>query len=155
MNVKTLKFRGATFVNETIISKLIAISIKVKANKIEKVLLFVSNDEGIDFVVDSGANSHMVNNVNILSDTRKLEELIGVASKKARKMEAKMVGEIQTNVFEMKNVLYVLDLLRSLMSVNALTNKECEVLFKKNTVEISKNNKVLLKGAKNPNGFIR
>ncbi|KAJ1518979.1 hypothetical protein ONE63_011433 [Megalurothrips usitatus] len=113
-----------------------------------------ANEKGnIKFIVDSGCNNHMTNDAGILTDTMSCDNVPINSAKKGASMISYMTGHLETKVVDLKNVSFVPDLSRNLMSVNKITENNGEVHFKKNEVLIYKEDKVVLKGEKNTNGL--
>lgn len=98
------------------------------------------------FVVDSGCTSHMTKDLNILDNIEEVTTEISIANNSS--MIANQIGTVNANNCQLKKTLYVPDLTQNLMSVNAITNNSGTVLFTKEKVEVSKNNKVILTGKK-------
>lgn len=105
-----------------------------------------------NFVVDSGATTHMVNNKNILSEIKDYKSEIGIA-KKNQKLEAEAVGTVNGEQCILNEVLYVPELSKNLLSVHAVTERDGEVTFKKNKVIVFKNGQKVLEGKKQENGL--
>lgn len=128
---------------------------KNKTNKDNKGKLsfLVQKNPGVNFIIDSGATAHMVNDPQLLNKTRIICQRIGTANKHGKQMEAKLSGEVETNNCILNDVLYVPDLSRNLMSVSAMTDKNLEVRFKKGKVQVYKDNEVVLEGFKQQSGI--
>lgn len=108
--------------------------------------------QDFEFVVDSGASSHMANDVNLFSTLEDKRGEIKVA-KKNETMVAEGKGKIMSEKCILNNVTYIPDLSRNLLSVNEITNKGGEVKFTKEEVIITKENEEILKGTKQRNGL--
>lgn len=101
------------------------------------------------FCVDSGSTSHMTKDENLLTETWETEPVTIRLAKKDNNMISNVEGNIETNDIIFKNVTYVPDLTRNLLSVSAITEFDNKVLFTKDKVEIiNKNSEVILKGKK-------
>ena len=68
-------------------------------------------------------------------------------------MEAKAVGELITENCILKNVILVPKLTKNLLFVNVITDKDGEVKFTKDKVEILLNKRNYLKGSRGLNGL--
>lgn len=106
------------------------------------------------WIVDSGSTSNMTNNSQAMRNIKKMSSTVGVA-KSSESMEAIAKGTIIFDKCSLKEVLYVPQLSANLLSVNAITKNSGEVLFTKDEVIISKNNKPILKGMKTDNGLFK
>lgn len=105
------------------------------------------------FVVDSGCTpNHMTNDLSILENVKENNKNISVA-KKNLCMQQIAVGDVGADQCNLMNVSYVPELRTNLMSVNAITENNGEVLFSKDKVQIMKNDTVVLEGYKNNNGL--
>lgn len=104
------------------------------------------------FIVDSGCTTHLTRTENILKNEKSINTKIHTA-KKNEQLISEKAGKIETKDFYIDNVLYVPNLEENLLSVNALTEKDAEVIFTKKNVIIKKNNTEILKGKKNTNGL--
>lgn len=106
------------------------------------------------WIVDSGSTSNMTNNKKYIQEMKQINSVIGVA-KSAESMVAKGSGSIDFDKCRLEDVMYVPELNANLLSVNAITKNEGEVLFAKNEVIISHKNKIILKGEKLSNGLFQ
>lgn len=104
------------------------------------------------FVVDSGSSSHMANSRDMFSDLENTSSSIQVA-KKNENMKSEGKGSIEGSACVLKDVLFVPDLRKNLLSVNAITNNGGEVVFTKEKVLIKKNDKKILEGIKSDKGL--
>lgn len=110
-------------------------------------------EENCQFVIDSGATAHMVNDINLYQKQLEIvEKEVGVAKKNAS-MKVHGKGTVVTDNCVLEDVLYVPDLTRNLLSVKAITEKDGQVTFKNNKVYVSKNNSILFEGEKSKNGL--
>lgn len=102
--------------------------------------------------MDSGASTHMVNDKTLFCflNDKKSEILV---AKKNETMKAEGQGQITGVECILKNVTYVPDLSKNLLSVNAITNNGGEVKFTKDGVIVMRNQEVILKGKKQENGL--
>lgn len=105
-----------------------------------------------EWVIDSGSSSHLSKTDGILTDSKKVSIEINVA-KNSESMDACKIGTYEANECTLTNVLYVPDLSKNLLSVNAITNAGGEVKFFKNEVEVMKLGERILEGTKNENGL--
>lgn len=117
----------------------------------EETTLISQNCKNIKWIIDSGASSHMTNNLSILENVSKTKMQIKTA-KSSESMEGISFGEVNTNNCMLTNVLYVPELTKNLLSVNAITKNGGIVEFRKETVSIAKGQTVL-HGHKNENGL--
>lgn len=107
-----------------------------------------------EFVIDSACNAHLTNEENILQDAEIPEEPVKInVAKRGNSMTGKLVGIVETDNVIFKDVTYVPKLSKNLLSVNAITEHDGEVLFTKNQVCVFKDNEVMLRGYKNNNGL--
>ncbi|KAK9879752.1 hypothetical protein WA026_006815 [Henosepilachna vigintioctopunctata] len=104
------------------------------------------------FVLDSGSTAHMVNDPKLFKNLLKDDSEICVA-KKGTKITAKGVGEIEAKECKLKDVLFVPDLSKNLLSVKAITENQGQVVFEGEKVYIMKGNKTILEGTKNEKGL--
>jgi len=100
-----------------------------------------------NFIVDSGSSCHMASDNTLFSKLTINKSKIMVA-KKNESMQAEGKGEIESEKCILKNVLYVPELTRNLLSVHAVTENGGEVIFSKDKVYIMKNNDKILEGKK-------
>lgn len=105
-----------------------------------------------NFIVDSGCSSHMSNNKNIFENLEETTAVVKVA-KKNNSIEATGIGTIEGNECILKNVLYVPEVTKNLLSVKAITENGGEVKFTKEKVIITKNNIKVIEGTKTENGL--
>lgn len=120
-----------------------------------KVSFLTSNNVNIkcdEWVLDSGSSSHMTNDRSSLSDISEINCDIFVA-KANETMRAEIKGKIETDKCVLKDVLYVPELTKNLLSVHAITQNGGVVNFKNEKVEIFKNNIKILDGELNANGL--
>ena len=106
----------------------------------------------ISWIVDSGSSSHMVNNKKCLKSISVVTSEISVA-KKSESMHAEAIGRIETENGTLNKVLYVPELSKNLLSVNAITSHGGEVNFTKDTVQVKVNNNTVLMGNKTETGL--
>lgn len=121
----------------------------------KKVAFFIGNsdrNDTLEFIVDSGATSHMVQSKEMLIDMRKCETEVGTA-KEDQNMKAEGEGSIDSEFCILKNVLYIPQLSKNLLSVNAIIKNGGEVKFTNNGVSILKDNKEVIRGEKQENGL--
>lgn len=129
---------------------------ETKAEQVRKVAFLTENTAEIQsddmFVMDSGATSHMVNNIGLFNSIKELDSEINVA-KKDTIIKAKGKGIVETDKCIFENVLYVPELSKNLISVNAITEKNGKVIFQNDKVYVEKNGHKVLEGKKNENGL--
>lgn len=135
-----------------------------KSNHQEKDCFFKNKNKNINnshftfftetenFVVDSGCTIHMTNKENILKNKEDCNVKVQTAEKKI-KLQSEKKGKIETECVSFDNVLYIPNLQKNLLSVNAITEKNGEVIFTKEKVIIKKNNDIVLEGKKTENGI--
>ncbi|GJQ70485.1 hypothetical protein Trydic_g22897 [Trypoxylus dichotomus] len=119
----------------------------------DKIALFIENrDFGAQsFVVDSGSSSHMANLRDLFSTLEGTSSSIQVAKKNER-MKSEGKENIEGKACVLKDVLFVPDLRKNLLSVNTIMN-DGEVIFTKEKVVIKKNKSKILEGIKSDNGL--
>lgn len=103
------------------------------------------------FIVDSGSSSHMTNNINILKNVKPKNSSFVVADKTT--MQATAVGNVMGDSCELKDVAYIPNLSDNLLSVRKITDAKGEVLFKKGSVEVRLDDKLVLAGKQETNGL--
>lgn len=135
------------------VTKLIIVNTTIQVHKVS-FLTCVSkiNNATVEYVVDSGSSSHMVNDETLLSNICKSETNISVA-KQNTSISSTGIGCVVNGECILNNVLYVPELSKNLLSVNSITENAGEVLFTKDKVVISKNKEIILEGSKNKNGL--
>lgn len=101
--------------------------------------------------MDSGIISHMINDQSSLRECKEIEMEVGSAKKNVS-MKAIATGKVDLGSCELQDVFLVSEL-RHLLSVNVITQKEEEVLFKKDSVIVCKNSKEIFRGQRSQNGF--
>lgn len=109
-------------------------------------------DKTAYFVIDSGSTSHMVNDIKLFKEFEEKMTEICVA-KKGTKLKSEGEGTIENEKCILKNVLYVPELTKNLISVSAITENQGEVLFNKNEATVMKNGKKVFQGYKNEKGL--
>jgi hypothetical protein len=105
-------------------------------------------------VVDSGSTCHMTNIKTDFTHTKQYTQHIKTA-KENQSMIAKEIGDLEFKECNLKNVSYVPELSRNLLSVHCITENENggEVLFIKRKVQIFKDKNVVMEGKKEENGL--
>lgn len=103
--------------------------------------------ESKEWIIDSGTTSHMTNDKKILTGVKKMHTEMGVAKRKGS-MEANGKGKVDFGSCILNDVLYVPDLRKNFLSVSAITDKGGKVLFEKDKVLVTKEDKVILQGQK-------
>lgn len=103
-----------------------------------------------DWIIDSGASSHMPPHGNILKNA-KSSNIAPIVSANNEKMEVKKVGDasviVNNGEITMNNVLYIPDLACNLLSVHKIVQKGNTVKFDKKGFTITNDhNKVLFSG---------
>lgn len=125
---------------------------KQRKSSMEKVSFMTQSTNREKWIVDSGTTSHMVNNEKCLNNTERINSKIGVA-KTNETMTARKIGSMSFEECTLKDVMYVPDLRVNLLSVNAITENEGEVIFTKEKVIIKRKNEEILQGRKQENGL--
>lgn len=88
------------------------------------------------FLADSGCSTHMVNNRESLKNIRPSNKTLIKTANKEGSLLSEEKGDVHSDKVVLSNVSYVPDLSRSLLSINAVTNRGGEVLFTKESVKI-------------------
>ncbi|CAB0007815.1 unnamed protein product [Nesidiocoris tenuis] len=105
-----------------------------------------------DWILDSGASSHMTNDVTQLHSKISSDAVISVANQE-NSMRAKFQGTVEGTNCSLHNVLYVPELSKNLLSVPALTSRGAKVIFADDDVRVIKDDEVILEGQKTRNGL--
>ncbi|PNF39991.1 hypothetical protein B7P43_G15692 [Cryptotermes secundus] len=109
-----------------------------------------ANEKDKMYEVDSGSTCHMTNVKTDLIHTKHYTQCIKVA-KKNQSMTAKEIGSFEFKECSLKNVSYVPELIKNLLSVQCITENDGEVLFTKEKVQIFKDKNVVIEGKKDEN----
>lgn len=112
----------------------------------------INEIETNEWVVDSGASTHMTKNRNMIEEIQETNTEIKTAKNNSI-LRSTGRGNINSTNCTLSNVLAIPDLSRNLLSVNAITDKDGVVKFSKNNVEIKKHGKLILKGNKTQDGL--
>lgn len=110
------------------------------------------DDDATEWIIDSGSTSHMVNDKKLFKAIENVNTRVGIARNNVSMRELG-VGVVELQECELRNVIYVPELTTNLISVNAITNQDGEVIFVKDKVLIKKEGKIRIKGVKNKNGL--
>jgi len=103
------------------------------------------------WVLDSGCSSHMSNSkAGLVNAVETYSEIL--TAKADEKLSAKLQGDIEFDDCLLKDVLYVPDITKNLLSVNKITENGGTVKFSQQEVEIIKEDTVI-KGRKDSNGL--
>lgn len=94
----------------------------------------------------------MANSNKYMENFKRIESEIAVA-KRNESMEAEEIGSINFDKCLLKEVMLVPDLSANLLSVNAITKNNGQVLFSKNEVQVNFNNQTVLSGEKLENSL--
>jgi len=105
----------------------------------------------MEWKVDSGTTSNMINNRDKKQFT-KLNTKIRVAEVN-ESMIAKGTGSLEFRNCRLKEIVYILELNKNLLSVNAITSNGEKVFFTEKNGTVSFNNKEVFKGRKLNNGL--
>ena len=116
------------------------------SRKVDKVFFYANNTRKEGWVVDSGASNHMVNDIYILNVAETLDTKICTA-KESIIMETKAVEEVVTENCIFKNVILVPELTKNILFINAITEKDGEIKFTKDKVQILLDNTKVLEGS--------
>lgn len=108
-----------------------------------------SSSLGIEFVVDSGSTAHLINSKSYLENV--VPDMIKFSVAKAgESITSKISGDLVGTACTLRNVHFLPDLRRNLLSVRAITENQGVVTFSGDKVFISKDDEVVLEGnAKN------
>ena len=90
------------------------------------------------WIINSGASRHMTPNESIFTSKQSVQTTVTVAN--GEKLHAQGIGDVKVNInsqlIQMKDVLYVPDLDTNLLSISALNQNRFSVLFTGSEVEI-------------------
>lgn len=100
-----------------------------------------------EWILYSGSSFHMTNNKNLFKNLHNVKTEIGTA-KKNQALEAGRIDVVETNKVVLNKVLYVEEVAKNLLSVNAITENGGKVIFIKDKAEIWKD-KTKLTGYRN------
>ena len=109
-------------------------------------------------LLDSGATSHMVQDVNLLH--RKCEDNRTITTAAKTVLQSKNVGTMRIRMgdgmpmIHLQNTLHVPGISENLMSVSALCDAGMNVFFNGDVCEITKNDEVIGKGSRQGNVYI-
>lgn len=108
-------------------------------------------DSSIEFIVDSGASDHFINDEKYFNGQYiDLRTPISVSvAKDGQKMVATKLGTIITESFTIKNVLFVKDLKANLLSVRKIEQAGLSVTFENNSVVVSKEKHIVFQATCN------
>lgn len=126
-------------------------------DKNEKKVCFMTRVDGADnsrrleWLLDSGSSKHMTNDISLLVNIKKMDSEIGIA-KQDSYILSKAVGTLVAKECNLENVLYVPDLARNLLSVDAIVECGGLVKFSNNSVSVTKNGDEILKGFRDESG---
>ncbi|KYM94340.1 Copia protein, partial [Cyphomyrmex costatus] len=101
-----------------------------------------------------GSTINMTNKRENMKNYKKMSTRIGVA-KKNESMTAEGTGSVEFESCKLKEVVFIPELSKNLLSVNAITNSGGKVIFEKDEVLITNKNKTVLKGKKLRNGLFQ
>lgn len=126
----------------------------VHAKKENKIAFLTYDEDEInpDWIVDSGATSHMTNDQNLLSEVQQIESHISTASE-GNSLETSLIGKVETNSFILDEVMFAKKLKKNLLSVSAIVDRNCSVTFMKDRVLIQRDGRTLLQGGRLQNGL--
>lgn len=123
-----------------------------------EVLMALTNNQSLDendWVVDSGATSHMTPNKSWLSNIEMFQSPTDVRLGGDKPLKAVGKGDLITPNIKLANVLWVPNLRYNLFSVSTASDNGCQVLFSgfNGAPKIVKNNRILMTGTKKGNLF--
>lgn len=104
-------------------------------NKDNKISFLASSSTTSEWILDSGSSSYMPNNKNLFKNLQPIKTEIGTA-KKTQTLKAEGIGMIETDKFILIEVLYVPELTKNLLSVNAIIENGGTVLFTKGRLKL-------------------
>ena len=113
-----------------------------------------------NFLLDSGATEHIINDLRLFTNYKKLEEPLSITvAKKGETIQATHTGKIQVKTIgysgELINVLYSKSVPTNLISVRRIQEAGMCVVFKENgQVEINKGSTKLIQGKRINNLYI-
>lgn len=124
--------------------------------------------DGVEFVVDSGATDHMINNMHLLHVSHKLQtplkvkvakegSTINVTHGGTLRLVSKVESGRKNLVFQdvtLNDVLVAPELRSNLLSVRKIAANGGEVIFKSDSVEIRNKEEIVARGARMGNLFI-
>lgn len=122
---------------------------------------FQEMNEDIDtfFVCDSGSTDHMCHEKKLMTNIKKTEECKIACAKKGENLVSNLNGEIESDTVILKNVNYVQNLSRNLLSISSATNSGATAIFDNNKVKFVmgqvdyKEEDVVLEGARTSSGL--
>jgi len=85
------------------------------------------------WTLDSGASYHMTNDVNILTNVKRIHRLIYFATGEyvIAKSIGQYIGYVNNTKIKLNNVLYIPEFKRNLISIDQLINKNYKIIFYK------------------------
>jgi len=128
---------------------------KNKRNKNGKPVLMANNLYDGDvktWVIDSGATSHICRSREYFTEFVKCNHKIGVA-KEGEFLIARGIGVIHFDRFILRDVYYIPEASRNLISISVITQQDGQVFFDKNEVTIKKDGKFVFKGTQDESGL--
>lgn len=95
-----------------------------------------------NFVIDSGSTAHLSHEKGILTDVEEVENQQINVAKKGQTLRGNLAGNVESDSVVLKNVTYIPDLTRNLLSVNKVTSKGAIVIFDDKSVKVIQDGKV-------------
>lgn len=121
-------------------------------NKVSMYALHAEQNKGNEWIVDSGTTAHLTVEKTLLKDSKQDNTEISVA-KAGSAIKAERSGTIEFEKCELTEVLYVPELRKNLLSVNAICEKGGKVTFSKNEVSVTKDGREIVRGTQKGNGL--
>lgn len=108
--------------------------------------------DSTEWILDSGASSHMVNNKSKIRNWKENISEIGTAKENER-MLSYGIGNIETKNCTLEEVIYVPNLSKNLLSVNKITQHGGKVIFENEKVQVYKDQNKIMEGKRNEKGL--
>jgi len=126
---------------------------KSKPEKEENMSFLVQKmKKEVEWIVDSGTTSNMINDCKNVKQFTKVKTKIGVA-KVNESMFTEGTGSMEFQECNLKEVIYIPELSKNLLSVSKITDSGAEVHFTKEEVIVKVKDKVILRGKKLKSGL--
>ena len=84
-----------------------------------------------NWILDSGASVHITKSLNLLSNIQTVDEKIALPNGKliSSTFRGQFTGFINDNKISLKNVYYVPDITKNIISVTQLIKQHCKIIF--------------------------
>lgn len=111
-----------------------------------------ANKNSVEFILDSGASDHMVNDINLLINSIHLEQPIAIAIAKcdeyiyATKRGTVVLQNNWQPKIILENVLYCEQIPQNLLSVRKMQDAGMKIVFSAGGVQVTKNGETIFKG---------